>query len=144
MILDRQNLFSSAQALTSTGAAASTDIIDLGSSRDIGAGEILEIIAEVDTTFTSGGSATLVVALQTDTSSGFGSAVTLATGSTIAVAQLSAGAELAKFRIPRGVLRYLRLVYTVGTAAMTAGSVTAGVVLSRQDSAVYASSIVVA
>ena len=139
MLMDRQNLFSSAQAVTAS--AASTDIIDLGSSRDIGAGEPLEIIVAVDTTFTAGGSATLDIALQTDTASNFGSAVTLASTGATAVASLTSGVQIARFKIPRGTLRYLRLYYTVATGPMTAGTVTAGVSLGRQDTAVYADAL---
>lgn len=139
MYLDRQNLFSSAQAITAT--AASTDLIDLGSTRDIGAGEPLEVIVAVDTAFTAAGAATLTIALQTDTSSGFGSAVTLATTSAIAVASLTVGAAVAVFKVPRGVLRYLRLNYTVATGPMTAGTVTAGLSIGRQDTATYADAL---
>lgn len=135
MYMDRQNLFSSAQAITAS--AASTDIIDLGSSRDIGAGDPLEIIVVVDTTFTAGGAATLDIALQTDTSSGFGSAVTLASTGATALASLAAGASLARFKVPRGTLRYLRLYYTVATGPMTGGAITAGVSIGRQDTAEY-------
>jgi len=139
MLMDRQNLFSSAQAVTAS--AASTDIIDLGSSRDVGAGESLEVIVVVDTTFTAGGSATLDVALQTDTSSGFGSAVTLLSTGATAVATLAAGVALARFKVPRGTLRYLRLYYTVATGPMTAGTITAGISLGRQDTATYADAL---
>jgi hypothetical protein len=139
MYLDRQNLFSSSQAVTAT--AASTDIIDLGSSRDIGAGEPLEIIVAVDTTFTAGGAATLDIALQTDTSSGFGSAVTLASTGATAVASLTSGVAIARWKVPRGVLRYLRLNYTVATGPMTAGTITAGIGIGRQDTATYADAL---
>jgi hypothetical protein len=140
MYLDRQNLFSAAQAIT-TGSTASTDIIDLGSSRDIGAGEPLEVIVAIDATFTSGGAGTLDVKLQTDTSSGFGSAVTLASTGATALASLTAGAAIARWKVPRGVLRYLRLQYVVATADMTAGTITAGIGIGRQDTATYADAL---
>lgn len=141
MYMDRQNLFSAAQAITSTGDTASTDIIDLGSTRDVGVGGPLEVIVVIDTTFTSGGAGTLDIKLQTDTSSGFGSAVTLASTGATALASLTAGAAIARFKVPRGTLRYLRLVYTVATAAMTAGAVTAGISIGRQDTTVYADAL---
>lgn len=139
MLMDRQNLFSSAQAVTAS--AASTDIIDLGSSRDVGAGEALEVIVVVDASFTAGGAATLDVALQTDTSSGFGSAVTLLSTGATALASLAAGSSIARFKVPRGTLRYLRLYYTVATGPMTAGTITAGISLGRQDTATYADAL---
>jgi hypothetical protein len=140
MYLDRQNLFSSSQAIT-TGSTASTDIIDLGSSRDIGAGEPLEVIVAIDATFTSGGAGTLDVKLQTDTAVGFGTAVTLASTGATALASLTAGAAIARWKVPRGVQRYLRLQYVVATADMTAGTITAGIGIGRQDTATYADAL---
>jgi hypothetical protein len=140
MYMDRQNLFSAAQAIT-TGSAASTDIIDLGSTRDIGSGEVLEVIVVIDQTFTSGGAGTLDVKLQTDTAVGFGTVVTLLSTGATALASLTAGAAIARWRVPRGVLRYLRLQYVVATADMTAGTVTAGISIGRQETAVYADAL---
>jgi hypothetical protein len=49
-VLDRQVLFSNDQAITAT--AASTDIIDLGSSpRDVGAGEMSTVLVLVTEAF---------------------------------------------------------------------------------------------
>lgn len=140
MYMDRQNLFSNAQAVT-TGSTASTDIIDLGSVRDIGAGEELEVIVVIDTTFTSGGSGTLDFKLQTDSAVGFGTVTTLFSTGAIAVATLVAGYSVARWKIPRGVSRYLRLQYVVATADMTAGTITAGISLGRQDTATYADAL---
>jgi hypothetical protein len=140
MYMDRQNLFSSAQAIT-TGSTASTDIIDLGSTRDIGSGEVLEVIVVIDQTFTSGGAGTLDVKLQTDTAVGFGTVVTLLSTGATALASLTAGAAIARWRVPRGVLRYLRLQYVVATADMTAGTITAGISIGRQETAVYADAL---
>jgi hypothetical protein len=140
MYMDRQNLFSSAQAIT-TGSTASTDIIDLGSSRDIGSGDVLEVIVVIDQTFTSGGAGTLDVKLQTDTAVGFGTVVTLLSTGATALASLTAGAAIARWRVPRGVLRYLRLQYVVATADMTAGTITAGISIGRQETAVYADAL---
>jgi hypothetical protein len=140
MYMDRQNLFSAAQAIT-TGSAASTDIIDLGSTRDIGSGEVLEVIVVIDQTFTSGGAGTLDVKLQTDTAVGFGTVVTLLSTGATALASLTAGAQIARWRVPRGVLRYLRLQYVVATADMTAGTITAGISIGRQETAVYADAL---
>ena len=46
MFLDGQNLYSDAQALTAT--AASTNLIDHGSDRDLGIGEPLVAVIVVD------------------------------------------------------------------------------------------------
>jgi hypothetical protein len=140
MYMDRQNLFSAAQAIT-TGSAASTDIIDLGSTRDIGSGEVLEVIVVIDQTFTSGGAGTLDVKLHTDTAVGFGTVTTLLSTGATALASLTAGAQIARWRVPRGVLRYLRLQYVVATADLTAGTITAGISIGRQETAVYADAL---
>ena len=67
MILDKLLMFSEAQAVTAS--AASTDVIDLapidGTRRDIGVGEPLEFWANVNTTATAAGAATVNVQLQT-------------------------------------------------------------------------------
>lgn len=130
MIFDKENLFCDDQALTAS--AASTNVIDLGVSRDIGVGTPIPIWCSVTTTFTSGGSTTLDVALQTDTAVGFGTAVTLLSFLAIPKASLVAGYELFRLDLPLGVLRYLRLNFTVNTANFTAGNLRAGLILDRQ------------
>jgi hypothetical protein len=57
------------------------------------------------------------------------------------VASLTAGYQVARWRIPRGVLRYLRMQYVVATADMTAGTITAGISIGRQETAVYADAL---
>ena len=67
MLIDKQTQLSDAQAVTSTGSTASSNVIDLGVARDIAGGvtEALKLLIQVNTTFTSGGSATLQVQVQT-------------------------------------------------------------------------------
>jgi len=122
-ILDSQLLFSDAQAITAD--AVGTNVIDLGAVRDIGKGQELWFYAFVQTTATSGGSATLTTALVTDDSASFGSATTLLTSAAIAVASLTAGTVLVKARIPSTTERYLRVNWIVATAALTAGNFSA-------------------
>lgn len=137
MLFDKELLFSDAQAVTSTGANASTNIVDLGVRRDIGRGEPLWLVIVVPTAFTSGGAGTLDFQLQTDDNSGFSSPTTLWTSGAQALAALAAGARFA-VRLPKGVERYLRLNYQVATAAMTAGAVTAGITLDSGGDENYA------
>ncbi|MCK5602583.1 hypothetical protein KAR91_11955 [Candidatus Pacearchaeota archaeon] len=80
---------------------------------------------QVPTAFTSGGSATLVVKLETDGDEAFGSAKNLWTSATIAVATLVAGYRIVAMRLPEGCERYLRATYTIATADMTAGALDA-------------------
>lgn len=137
MIIDKENAFSLAQAVTSS--AASTDYLDLGpfatgaDDRDIGQGEDLRLVIVVDTTTASTGSSTVTFALQTDDTSTFGSATTLWTSAAIAKATLVAGYKVADIPIPKGVEKYLRVYYTLATADLTAGAFTAVIVKDSQD-----------
>lgn len=130
MLIDQQNQFSSAQAVTSTGSTASTNVIDLGVSRDIGgaATDRLMLLCEVVTPFTSGGSATLQVQFQTSADNSSWS--TLAQSDAIPVANLVQGYKFLPNELPGPTQRYIRLNYVVGTAAMTAGALTAALVPS--------------
>jgi hypothetical protein len=70
-ILDRQILFSNEQAITAT--AASTDVVDLGANRDIGAGEPLYVLVQVMQAFDN--LTSLTIALQTSATENFASPV---------------------------------------------------------------------
>jgi hypothetical protein len=62
---------------------------------------------------------------------------------TIALASLAVGAKFSIGPIPRGVLRYLRLAYTVTGSAPSTGKITAGVAVdgSSQDTVIYADAL---
>jgi len=129
MILDKQNMFSEAQAVVAS--AASENVIDLGAGYK--EGRPLEIFAMVETTFASDtADATLSVALQVDDDEAFGTAETLWMSAGIDKDNLAQGYEL---RIPGMVAaagkRYARLYYTC-SAAMTAGKITSGLVFEKQ------------
>lgn len=124
MIHDAQGLFSDAQAITA--AAASTNYIDLGAARDIGVGQELYIVAQVDVAFTDGSSdSTLTVTIESDDNSSFSSATVVQTVGTFA-ALSAAGARLVarvqSFTTPE---RYIRVYYTPNNGNLTTGSVTA-------------------
>ena len=118
-LIDYNNMFSNGQAVTSS--AASTYYID-----GRAAGEALDtnlyLIVEVGTAFVGGTS--LEIALQTATDSSFASPVTLYDSGAILLASLTANTVLVKVPIPIGLLRYLRVYYTV-SGTMTAGTVSA-------------------
>jgi len=144
MILDKNLLFATAQAITAS--AASTDVIDLGVLADVGIGEELEVLALVTEAFTASGSGTLTVALQgsVDNSTFTDMAVSRAIGK----ADLVAGAEAVRWKIPgvaagQAMPRYLRMYYTVATGPMTAGKITAGIILDRQAAHAYAPGIAI-
>jgi len=132
MILDERAEFCDATSLN-TGAAASYligDVMDLGStSRDIGTGEDLYVVIQVDTTATSGGSATGAFHLASDAQAAIavdGSATYHLSTAAIAVASLTAGTTVLAARLPSGTYeRYLGILQTTAVAAFTAGKVNA-------------------
>jgi hypothetical protein len=130
MLLDSQNQFSAAQPVTATGATVSTNVIDLGVARDIGGSvtDHLMLLCEVVTPFASAGAATLTVQFQTSPDNTVWS--TLSQSDAIPVSALVQGYKFLPGELPGPTSRYLRLNYVVGTAAMTAGALTAALVPS--------------
>ena len=130
MILDAQNLFDQANAITVT--RNSTNVIDLvKTGLNIGLGRPFFIYVTVTTAFTADGAATLQVALVTDDNASLSSLTTLQDlPAVIAVASLVAGFSFSFYIHPTSVMeQYLGLIYTVATGPMTAGKVTAGIAL---------------
>jgi hypothetical protein len=136
MILDEYGEFCDATALN-TGAAASYlvgDVIDLGAvtnNQDIGSGEDLYLVIQVDTTATSGGSATGQFHLASDAQAAIavdGTASYHFSTAAIAVATLVAGYQIAVVRLPNAnpkYERYLGILQTTAVAAFTAGKINA-------------------
>jgi len=141
-MLDKQNLFSDAQAITVT--ANSTNVVDavggtpgfttdtLGNTPDNDAGKSpeLAILITVTEAFTAAGAATLTVAVVGDDSAALASPTTLMTSAAIGKATLVPGYQF-RLALPPGNAaadRYLGLVFTVATGPMTAGKITAGLV----------------
>jgi hypothetical protein len=141
MLMDKNNTFSTNYSPTAV-ATTFSDTIDLGVARDIGGAvtDDLFLLCEVITAFTSGGSATLQVQLlgSTDNSS-FN---IMEQSDTIAVASLTQGYKFLQGRMVSAQsgtpYRYLKLGYVVGTAALTAGALTAALVPALQHAPVYA------
>lgn len=124
MILDAQTLFSDAQAITA--AAASTNYIDLGVARDIGVGEDIYVVIQVDVAFTDGSSdSTLAVTIESDDNTSFSSATTVQTVGTFAALSAIGSKLVAKVQSFTTPERYLRLYYTPANGNLTTGSVTA-------------------
>lgn len=115
MYIDSQHLLSDAQALTAT--AASTNVIDLGSDRNVGVGEPLAVVIICDVAL-AGTSPTFIATIQADDNSGFSSAATV-----IACPQKSAIAagDQIVLPLPADAMteRYLRLNYTLGGTSPT-------------------------
>jgi len=118
MILDAQNLYSDAQALTAT--AASTNLIDHGSDRNIGIGEPLVVSLTVDVAadFTSANE-TYQFDLETDDNAAFSSA-TVVVSRIITAAVLTLGSKHA-IPVPPDTRmeRFSRINYTLGGTTPT-------------------------
>lgn len=132
MIFDEFAEFADATALN-TGAAASYligDVMDLGSTTsDVGNGEPMYLVIQVDTTATSGGAGTYAFHLASDAQAAIavdGTATYHFSTSAIAVATLIAGYTIAIVALPHGTYeRYLGILQTTAVAAATAGKVNA-------------------
>lgn len=130
MILDDRLEFCDAtSAVLNIGNAIIGDVVDLGATptlRDIGAGEPLYLVLQVDTTFV-GATSTTTFDLVSDSVAALTTSKTthLSTGA-IPVATLVAGYTMI-FPLPMGVTyeRYLGLWETVATANVTAGKINA-------------------
>jgi hypothetical protein len=116
MIFDKTLQVSADQALTAT--AASTDVIDLSSDRDVGPGNPMWWVV-VAKTGLGGTSPTLAVSIETDDNSSFSSAATELTGKTLAQAAFATGAI---YVLPMAFYneRFVRLKYTLGGTSPTA------------------------
>lgn len=148
MMMDLQNLLSDDQNLAvAIGTHVSTNTIDLGTpgtdnmgnvvAYDVGKGEPLDMLIQVTETFTSAGAATVTAQIIESASADLSSPTVLSSSAAIALATLAAGYQFRLNSVPAGVSkRYLGVQYVVGTAATTAGKVTAGIVLDKQTTTV--------
>jgi hypothetical protein len=134
MITDALLQLSSAQAVTAT--AVSTNTIDLGQARDIGVGEDLYIVFNVDATATAAGAATVVFEAIASAASDLSSPVVIGSTAPFAKTDLVAGrAPISVCINPHPTLekgaRYFGARYTVATGPLTAGAFTATVTNSE-------------
>lgn len=131
MILDKENLFSSGEAVTAT--ALSADMVDLGQG-DAGPSEQLSLFVNAGKAFT--GTGTVVVELTTaDKLNTAGTALdspVIAATYPVGNEMLLAGGKLVAARLPHGMKRYARLHYKV-SGTLADGTITAGLVLDPQS-----------
>lgn len=131
MILDERSEFADATALSTaaTGLALVGDVIDLGTD---GINEVdgIELFITVDTAVTSAGSATVEFQLVSDAQAAIavdGSASVHYKSAAVPKATLVAGYGVVNVKLPKGQYeRYLGILQNVGTAALTAGKINAG------------------
>lgn len=143
MIIDSQNEFSDAQAVTAT--AISTNVIDLlpggeNTTVDIGAGEDIMLVIKVPVTVTADGDATVTFSLESDSTANLATSATVHwTSAAIGKADLTGGTQVVALALPRGTYeRYLGVRYTVGTGPLTAGAFDAFLVRSADSRRNYA------
>lgn len=130
MLLDQQALFSAAQAITAT--AASTNVIDTGSNKDVGKYGDIPLLIQVVEGFNN--LTSLTVTVQTDDNYAFSSAADVLS-MTIPLASLVLGYKSPVITLPMKMERYIRLNYTVTGTAPTTGKVTAGITGGVQTNA---------
>jgi len=123
MYQDKNLTFADAQSLATVVATTrtpSTYSVDIGAAGD--ADKELFCVIRIDTPFTAdGGAMECAFKLETHTADDFAAAKTvLWSSAALAKATLVAGYDL-KFRVPRGMLRYLCVVATPTTNTVTAG-----------------------
>lgn len=127
MLLDRQNLVSIAQALT-TGTITSTDVIDLGTD-GMNNGQDLDLFASIVTALVGGTSVQFVVQDSADNSS----FTTQWSSRAYTTAELNAAGHspIRLGDLPHKCRRYVRLQYVI-VGTYSAGAVTAGIVQEPQ------------
>lgn len=149
MIIDSLNEFCDATALSTaaTGIANVGNIIDLGAAhRDIGNGEDVYLVIQVDTAVTSAGAATVEFDLVSDSTTTIavdGSATVHWRSAAIPKATLVAGYTMV-VELPNEAPtyeRYLAVQQNVGTAALTAGKINAFLVKDKYGWQAYADAV---
>lgn len=123
-IIDKFNLFSDAQAFTAVADATSTKSFDTKGA-DIGTGEETYLTVLVNEAVTSAGAATVEIKYVQSDNADLSAADVLATSGAIGKATLIAGYKAYQIKIPANTKRYVGVIYTVGTAVLTAGKFTA-------------------
>lgn len=123
MILDAQCQFSDSQALTAS--AASTNLIDLGADRNIGIGEPMSIVINVEVVLdNTTADETYTATVQADSTAAFSSAITV--GGVVTMAADSAAGTQFIIPLPAdySTEQFLRVYYTLGGTTPT-GTVSA-------------------
>lgn len=136
MIMDQQNLFSDAQAVTVT--ANSSNVIDTlpsggpNTKSGLGDGQDISLFAQVGAAAFAGGTSLAIALVSADDAALTVNPIVHFTTPVIALAALTAKARLVGLDLPYGKYRrYLGLQYTV-VGTMTAGAITAGLVEDLQ------------
>lgn len=143
MYLDAHNLFSDAQAVTA--AAASTNLIDLGvANQNLGVGEVLYCVSQVDVTMTDGSSdSTLAVALEQDTAAAFSSTTAIQTIGTHPAVSVAGTRVVSKIAPDVITEQFIRIYYTPANGNLSAGAFTTFLTANLQAFTAYADNITI-
>lgn len=113
MILDAQCQFSDSQALSAS--AASTNIIDFGADRNIGIGEPMSVVVNVEVALDAGNAdETYAIAVEADDNSGFSSATTIASAAQVTRGDAAGTQYVIPLPADYNAEQYLRVYYTLG------------------------------
>lgn len=122
MILDNDMKFSVAQAITAD--AVSTNVLDRGVAGALG--DDLWLVCRVHTAFDSAAEgASLRIGIETSDTEGSGYVRLLESPDILEADLDAANVEVFKVKLPRGLLRYIRLNYDVSGESFTAGKMDA-------------------
>lgn len=144
-MLDQSTKLANAQAVTSLGDTASSNVYDFGNAPSADAAltsPFLWLNAQVATTVTSGGAATVQAVLQDSADNA--TFADVLSGPVTALAALTAGAPLLILQPPVGLRRYFRVVWRVAGAALTGGTFSAFVSMDVQRNVARPSGFTVA
>lgn len=125
MYIDSQEQFSVNQVVTAIGDTVSTNILDTLAAQDEGIGESMWFTAICTAQVTSAGAPTVQAVLQTAIDAPFTTPIDAVIGGSFLKAALVPNFTMLQVRLPVGLKRYLRAVWRVGTAVLTAGTFTA-------------------
>lgn len=157
MLLDNFMMFEAVAGVAVTTGGSSTNVIDLLQERDIGIGDdpALKLLVLVTVALATGSTSLLQIQFQGAVSSASGTGGTWSTyfeTGQIGTAALGVGQKLMNMDVPSlnpaginvgfgtaalGMPRYLRLNYSVGTTSFSAGSITGGIVIDRDEMPAY-------
>jgi len=131
MYLDKLLMFNESDAAI-TATTASTNVIDLGAA-DLGKSEEMDIFVQVTEAFNN--LTSLGIKAQTATDAAFSTPIDLPVQATPLLAALTLNSVQLQVSVPKGVLRFMRLYYTVTGTAPTTGKIRAGLITNRQTNA---------
>jgi hypothetical protein len=139
MYIDSQETFSDAQSVAAAaGDIVSTNVYDTGSAADVGIGEQIFVYARMVVALVGVG-ASIQVVLQTSVDNS--TWTDAASAPAVITANAIAGKDLARFALPIGLNRYLRLVYRISGATTTAGTASGYLVKDLQVNAINKSGV---